>query len=262
VREAATPAIREQILNGFAAQVYLPYMVMAAILVALSVWIVKSPLPDINASEANAQSDGGPGNERNSIFQFPHLWLGALCIFVYVGVEVLAGDAIGTYGKGFHIPTDETKYFTSFTLSAMLLGYIIGVFTIPRVISQELGLAISAVLGISFSAAAYLTTGYTSVYCVAALGLANALMWPAIFPLAIRNLGRLTERGSAIVIMGIAGGAILPYLFASLKDRYDFQAVFLCIAVPCYLYVLYYARRGHKAGQARAAARKTVLRQA
>ena len=190
-----------------------------------------------------------PVQQKSSLFQYPHLWLGALCIFVYVGVEVLAGDAIGTYGKGFGIPADETKYFTALTLSGMLFGYVIGVITIPRLISQEQGLGMSAVLGILFAIAAYLTSGYVSVGFVAALGLANALMWPAIFPLAIRNLGRFTEKGSAILIMGIAGGAILPNLFATLKDHYDFQAVFLAIAVPCYVYILYYALKGHRAGQ-------------
>ncbi len=247
VSAAASVAERDAILNEFAAKVYVPYLVMAGILVLLAIWIIRSPLPEIRAVDANPPA--AAGEQKSSLFQYPHLWLGALCIFVYVGVEVLAGDAIGTYGKGFGIPSDETKYFTALTLSGMLLGYVIGVITIPRLISQEQGLGMSAVLGILFAIAAYLTKGYVSVGFVAALGLANALMWPAIFPLAIRNLGRFTEKGSAILIMGIAGGAILPNLFATLKEHYDFQAVFLAIAVPCYVYILYYALKGHRAGQ-------------
>jgi fucose permease len=144
----------------------------------------------------------------------------------------------------------------------MLLGYVIGVITIPRIISQEQGLGISALLGILFAIAAYLTEGYLSVGFVAALGLANALMWPAIFPLAIRNLGRFTEKGSAILIMGIAGGAILPNLFAVLKEHYDFQAVFLAIAAPCYVYILYYALKGHRAGQPEASKTGSALQSA
>jgi FHS family L-fucose permease-like MFS transporter len=257
VQGAADPLVRESILNEFAAKVYVPYMVMAAILVLLAVWIVRSPLPELKAAEANAQPTGDDtGSARTSIFQFPHLWLGALCIFVYVGVEVLAGDAIGTYGRSLGIPADEAKYFTAFTLTAMLIGYTAGIVAIPKYISQEQGLAISAVLGVLFTLAAYLTTGYASVYCVAALGLANALMWPAIFPLAIRNLGRFTEKGSALLIMGIAGGAILPYIFAHLKEQFHFQAVFLAITVPCYLYILYFALRGYRAGQAAPAAKR------
>lgn len=264
VQAAADPQLRESILNEFAATVYVPYMVMAAILVLLAVWIVRSPLPELKASEVNAQPVGdGAGNARTSIFQFPHLWLGALCIFVYVGVEVLAGDAIGTYGRSLGIPADEAKYFTAFTLTAMLIGYTVGIVTIPKYMSQEQGLAISAVLGVVFALAAYLTTGYTSVWCVAALGLANALMWPAIFPLAIRNLGRFTEKGSALLIMGIAGGAVLPYVFAHLKEQFHFQAVFLAITLPCYLYILYFALRGYRAGQnVRATKRDSALQNA
>jgi FHS family L-fucose permease-like MFS transporter len=95
---------------------------------------------------------------------------------------------------------------------------------------------------------AFMTSGYVSVGFVAALGFANAMMWPAIFPLAIEGLGRLTERGSALLIMGIAGGAIIPQLFALLKQHIDFQLVFLLLMVPCYLYILYYGMRGHRVG--------------
>ena len=96
----------------------------------------------------------------------------------------------------------------------------------------------------------YFTEGYVSVGFVAALGFANAMMWPAIFPLAIKGLGRFTETGSALLIMGIAGGAIIPQLFAVLKQHYDFQLVFMALAVPCYLYILFFARVGHRIGKA------------
>ena len=104
-------------------------------------------------------------------------------------------------------------------------------------------------MGIIFTAAAYFTSGYVSVGFVAALGLANALMWPAIFPMAISGLGRFTEKGSAILIMGIAGGAIIPKAFASLKESYNFQLVFFGLMIPCYLYILYYSLKGYKAGK-------------
>ncbi|HVJ62282.1 MAG TPA: glucose/galactose MFS transporter, partial [Tahibacter sp.] len=172
---------------------------------------------------------------------------------------VLAGDAIGTYGKGFGLPTSQTAYFPSFTLTGMLIGYVVGLFAIPKYLSQERGLAISAVLGIVFCVLAYVTKGYVSVAFIAALGLANALMWPAIFPLAIAGLGRFTETGSALLIMGIAGGALIPSLFARLKDHYDFQLVFLAIAAPCYLYILFYALKGYAAGRRAAATGAAAL---
>ena len=249
VNAATDPLAKEAILNDFAAKIYTPYVIMAVVLVLLGVWILKSSLPEMNSSEANVQQlQADDTKQKNSLFQFPHLWLGALCIFFYVGVEVMAGDAIGTYGKGFGISTDYTKYFTSFTLGAMLLGYIIGLFTIPKYLTQEVALKISALLGIIFTVGAYFTTGYVSVGFVAALGLANALMWPAIFPMAINGLGKFTEKGSAILIMGIAGGAIIPKIFASMKENYDFQLVFCLLMIPCYLYILYYAMKGYKVG--------------
>ncbi|HMV10095.1 MAG TPA: sugar MFS transporter [Cyclobacteriaceae bacterium] len=250
VKHAADFAAREQVLNEFASSIYWPYMIMAVILVALAFWITRSPLPEIKASEVNAEPVGKTQRNKTSILQFPYLLLGAFCIFVYVGVEVMAGDAIGTYGKGFNISSDQTKYFTSFTLVAMLAGYVIGLGAIPKLISQQTALKISAWLGIIFTAAALVSHGYWSVGFVAALGLANALMWPAIWPLAIEGLGRFTERGSALLIMGIAGGAIIPKIFATLKDQYDFQWVFFVIMLPCYLYILYFSIKGHRVGKA------------
>jgi hypothetical protein len=130
----------------------------------------------------------------------------------------------------------------------MLLGYLAGLALIPRFSSQERYWSVSALLGMALAVGAFVTHGYVSVGFVAVLGFANAIMWPAIFPLAIRGLGRLTEIGSALLVMGITGGAIIPQAFAVLKQHYDFQAVFAALMVPCYLYVLYYAWHGHRVG--------------
>ena len=231
---AASPAQREVLLSAFAHKVYVPYLVMAGLLAVLAVAVALSPLPEIS-DRANA--DEAP---RQSLFSHPNLWLGFICIFLYVGVEVMAGDAIGTYGRGLNLPLDQTKYFTSGTLVAMLAGYVVGLAIIPRFVSQARYLAFSAVLGVVFTVAAYATKGYASVGCVAALGFANAMMWPAIFPLGIKGLGRHTETGSAILVMGIAGGAVVPQLFAWLKATHDFQLVFCALMVPSYLYILFF----------------------
>ena len=164
---------------------------------------------------------------------------------------MIAYDAIGAYGRELGMPLDETKYFTSFTLVSMLVGYVIGIITIPKFISQQNALAISAVLGIIFCIAVFSTTGYTAISFIALLGLANALMWPAIFPLAINGLGKFTKIGSALLIMGIAGGALLPLLYTTLKDKgiVSNQVSFLICMLPCYLYILYYAIKGYAAGK-------------
>lgn len=241
----ADSAEKARILGDFAAGIHAPYLLMAAVLALLGFGILFSPLPDLRSEQASA---AGQETASRSLFQFPHVWLGALAIFVYVGAEVMAGDAIGTYGRGFNIPFDQTKYFTAGTLAAMLAGYLAGFAMIPRFFSQQRYLAFSALLGIALTLCAFLTSGYVSVGCVAALGFANAMMWPAIFPLAIRGLGRLIERGSALLIMGIAGGAIIPQAFALLRQTHDFQAVFALLMVPCYAYIAYFALRGHRVG--------------
>jgi MFS transporter, FHS family, L-fucose permease len=247
VKAAPTVAARDVLLNGFAARVYAPYMAMAAVLVVLAIWVVRSTLPEIRPAGAN--DEHAIGHTGRSIFSFPHLWLGVLCLFVYVGVEVMAGDAIGIYGQGLGLPLDATKHFTAYTMFAMLLGYIVGLALIPRFVSQQRYLAVSAVLGVLLTLGTYATTGYASVTFVAALGFANAMMWPAIFPLAIKGLGSHTEVGSAFLIMGIVGGALIPQVFVHLKEAINFQLAFLLVIVPCYLYILYYGLRGHRVGQ-------------
>lgn len=252
--KAADPVTREQLLNEFAARIHTPYMVIAGVLVLLAIWIARSSLPDIESASANSTpARVGGATSTQGITHFPHLWLGVICLFLYVGVEVMAGDAIGTYGASFHLPLDETKFFTAFTLAAMLLGYIAGLLLIPRFVSQQRYLAVSAMLGVLFSIGAYLTHGYVSVGFVATLGFANAMMWPAIFPLAIKGLGALTERGSALLVMSICGGAVVPQLFVHLKELVDFQLAFLLLMVPCYLYILFYGLAGHRVGQPRQA---------
>jgi MFS transporter, FHS family, L-fucose permease len=129
----------------------------------------------------------------------------------------------------------------------MLIGYVVGLLVIPRFASQQSYLAWSAVLGVVLTVGAYATSGYTSVAFIASLGFANAMMWPAIFPLAIRGLGSRTEMASALLIMAISGGALMPYAFGLLKEHVDFQLAYLLLAVPSYLYILFYGVAGWRA---------------
>jgi fucose permease len=151
------------------------------------------------------------------------------------------------------LPLDQTKYFTAFTLVAMLVGYIVGIIAIPRWLSQSTALRICAILGLVFGAGILFTTGYTAILFIALLGLANSLMWPAIWPLALDGLGKFTKIASALLVMGIAGGALLPLLYGGLKDNAHLpNKVAYCVCIlPCYVYILYYAVSGHKAGRSR-----------
>lgn len=163
----------------------------------------------------------------------------------------MAGDIIGTYGHQLSLPSFFVKYGTAFTLGCMLVGYFIGIATIPKIVSQQAALRVCTIVGIIFTVTATFTSGLTSYIFIALLGVANALLWPAIFPLGIKGLGRFTKTGSAIMIMGIAGGAIWPLVYGYLKDQVgiDFQHAFLYAVVPAYLYILYFATKGHTIGK-------------
>jgi len=231
-------------LNELASRVIAPYAIMAAILVVLAILVSYSPLPEIETEEEDASDL--TINEKSYIIEYPNLVLGVISLFLYVGVEVMAGDTIGIYGKSLGIPLSETKNFTAFTLVSMIVGYVIGIAAMPRYISQAKALAISAITGVMFSILSILSHGYVSVLFIALLGLSNALMWPAIWPLAIHGLGRFTKTGSALLIMAIAGGALLPLLYGRLSDCKAIgnqQAYW--ILVPCYLFILFFSTKGY-----------------
>ncbi len=222
--------------------VIMPYGIMTAILVALALWVRFSSLPEVEAEETEEEKSAS----KASVWAYPNLVLGLVAFFLYVGVEVMAGDTIINYGvsKGFSM--DVAKSFTSYTLYGMLAGYIVGIFFIPKYLSQQKALNYSALLGILFSVGAVVLDGYLSVLCIALLGLANALMWPALWPLAIQGLGKFTKLGSALIIMMISGGALVPLLYGSIADRMGDTQTAYAIMVPCYLFILYYATIGHK----------------
>lgn len=247
IEAVVDPVQKAILLTQLSQKIILPYVVLAAISVVVAVLIYFSSLPAIKTGEEKPAAGAAV---KTSVFQFPHLVLGIICLFVYVGVEVMAGDAIGAYGKAMGLPLDQTKYFTSFTLGSMLAGYIIGILTIPKYLSQQAALKYSAILGIILSILVFVTHGYASILCIALMGLANALMWPAIWPLALKNLGKFTETAAALLIMGIAGGAIVPLLYGYLKGapfHLSNQLSFLICMLPAYLYILYYAVKGNLA---------------
>lgn len=245
IAAAAEPAARDALLDRFAAGIHAPYLAMAALLGVAGLGILFSPLPDLRSENAAADAAGASDRLR----QHPHVWLGALAIFACVGTEVMAGDAIGTYASELGLPLDQSKYFTTGTLVAMLAGYVAGFVLSPAYVSQQRYLAASALLGMVLTVAAALAGGYVAIALIAALGFANAMMWPSIFPLGIAGLGPLIKRGSALLIMGICGGALVPQLFAVLRTHYDFRLVFAALMIACYLYILYFALHGHRAGR-------------
>lgn len=239
--QAAEKAIS---LQQLASRAILPYSIMAIVLVLLALLIHYSGLPDMHEDpESNAATNDT--NRKKSIWQYPHLLLGVFSLFCYVGVEVIAVDTIAGYAEKLGLPLSSAKFFASFTLLNMLVGYIIGITCIPRFIKQENALKWSAICGLIFGTAALLTTGILSVSCIALLGLSNALIWPSLWPLAIDGLGRFTKTGASLMIMAVGGGAVFPLLYGYLQDIYSAHAAYLLV-IPIYLVILFYAIYGHK----------------
>jgi len=266
--QAADQATRTTLLNELAGRVIMPYIVMTVILILLGLLIKLAHLPEVD-TDAEDVTSSDSNAKKTSIWQFPHLILGVIALFFYVGVEVIAGDSIIRYGQSIGIPMESAKYFTSLTLLGMILGYVSGIIFIPRYLSQVTALKLCTIFGVIFSLGAILIPSHIvftipfidimtfhsielvlpiTVLFVALLGLANSLVWPAMWPLTLAGLGRFTKTGSAFLIMAIAGGAVLPLLYGKLAVSFSTQSAYW-ICVPAYLIVMYYAFIGHKAGK-------------
>ena len=233
-------------LDILASRVVGPYLVMAIILFGLGIMVLKAHLPEINPEEESPVNS--IGGERTSVFAYPHLVLGVLCIFVYVGVEVIAIDTIGLYGQYQGFDLNTAGKFSIYSLIGLTAGYLLGIILIPKYLLQRTALVISATLGFLFAVAALFTDGWLSILFIVLLSFAHALMWPSIWPLAIDRLGRFTKLGSALLIMGVVGGAILPLVYGALADSTNRQAAYW-ITLPCYIYILFYAAVGYKVGK-------------
>ncbi len=265
--QAADAITRATLLDELARRVIMPYIVMAVVLVLLGLLLKFVHLPDID-TEAEDEAVGEVNVKKTSIWQFPHLILGVLALFFYVGVEVIAGDTIIRYGQSLNIPMDSAKYYTSLTMLAMILGYVMGIIFIPKYLKQANALKICTIIGVFLALGAVLTPASVAfkmpfidlvtfkslelvlpltVLFVALMGFANALVWPAVWPLALNGVGRFTKTASAMLIMAIAGGAILPLVYGKLAVSFSTQAAYW-ICIPCYLVIMYFAFFGHKVG--------------
>ena len=241
-------AEKEIALSEVALKVVNPYIGIVIALLLLALWISKVNLPEVSGDEEETGDHHAISEGKKSAWGFPHVVLGFVTLFLYVGVEVLAGDTIINYGKFIGVPLTQASFFPGLTMISMVVGYIIGIIAIPKVISQETALKLCASLGIVFTFGIVFTSGMTSLYFVALLGLANSLIWPAIWPLALKGVGKFTSAASGILVMGIAGGAVIPPLYGLLSHHIGAHQAYW-IALPCYLFILYYAIIGHKAGK-------------
>ncbi|MCI1323297.1 MAG: glucose/galactose MFS transporter, partial [Acetobacter fabarum] len=235
------PVQRLSVQQDFLNSVYWPYMGMAFFLALTALWVLRSSLPEIRTDICKNRSS------KTSFIKIllsslnTRTLLGAGAMFFYVGVEVLSGDAVGTYAQGFGISLDQTKFFTSLTLFFMLCGYVAGLVLSPRLITQERYLPLSCLCGGLLSVGAWVTHGYISVACVTLLGFANSMIFPSLFPLALKGSGQHTAQVSAFLVMAYCGGGVVPQLFVHLKPVMGFQAAFTCLALLSYALITLYA---------------------
>lgn len=251
-------ADRALALDTLSERLIRPYLFLAGSLVVLAAYVKFSPLPDPVFENGTSSTDSS-----KSVFRHPNLVLGVVALFFAMGAEVIAGDTIGIFGR--QLGLENFASLTAYTMAFMMCGYVLGLVLIPRVLSQEGALAASAILGIILSfmiiGADLESTGIwdtlfswldvpvlpNAVFMVALFGLANALVWPAVWPLALRGLNAAeTGTGSALLIMGIAGGAILPVVFGAFADSSADPRSPYWLMLPCYVVILYYAVHGHK----------------
>jgi FHS family L-fucose permease-like MFS transporter len=242
-----TGAAKATELDTLAARVIQPYMILASILAVLAVIIYFIKMPEVHEEETNVDSE--LSKSKSSIFQFPHLLLGALAIFFYVGVEVISYDTFAGFGEHLGYKLDVARNFATYTGYALLAGYIFNIVAIPSFISQQKAMFWLTILSMVLVILSVFTTGKTAVVCFMLLGFSNAIMWPAIWPLAIDGLGKFTKLGSALLIMGIVGGAILPPLYGKISELINNKQMAYLIMIPAYLFILYYAMAGHKVGR-------------
>ncbi|PID89114.1 MAG: glucose/galactose MFS transporter [Bacteroidia bacterium] len=222
-----------------------PFYIIIAVFLLLGVLALVANLPEVKAAGEDEDSveDCPYAANKTSVWQFPHLLLGVLALFLYVGVETISLGTLVDYAKDLNLTNAEL--YAWIAPIGMVIGYICGIVFIPKYINQAQALRICASLAIFGALMVVLMPAAYSIYFVIFMALGCSLMWPALWPLAMTDLGKFTKSGSSLMVIAIVGGALVPTLYGWLKDIVGAQnAYWLC--VPCFLYILYYGLQGHK----------------
>jgi glucose/galactose transporter len=254
---AALPSMDEAAkniaLDELVRRVILPYSILSGLMIMVGLFIRFSVLPEIDTENETKELAASHAGKKN-VFQFPYLVLGAIALFLHVGTQVIAIDTIIGYAGSMGLDLIEAKTFPSYTLTATIIGYTVGIFCIPRFINQTNALRICTLTGMILSLCVLFVPGKIemgghtvnlSICFLFLLGLPNALIYAGIWPLAIRDLGRFTKTGSSILIMGLAGNAILPLIYGKLADHAGLKQAYW-VLIPCFIYLVFYAFYGHK----------------
>ena len=237
--------IGKETTDTLISDLYLPFYIIIGVFLLLGVISLMAPLPEVKAAgeDPDSAEESSYAASKTSIWQFPHLLLGVLALFLYVGVETVALGTLVDYATWLELPNASSYAWIS--PIGMVLGYICGIIFIPKYLSQANALMICAVLGIAGSILVVLTPADMSIWFIALIAIGCSLIWPAIWPLAMADLGKFTKTGSSLLVMAIAGGAIIPTAYGFLKDVVGAQNSYW-IALPIFVYILYYGVSGYK----------------
>ena len=227
------------------ADIIFPFYVLAGIFVILGLLVWLSPLKEIpfGEQESDEEASDSADEGKTSIWQFPHLILGSIALFMYVGIETIAMASSVDYAVSLALPNPEQ--YALIPSIGMVAGYVFGIVMIPKYLSQSGALRLHSWIAISGTLGVVLLPPRLSVYAVMIVTFGCSVMYPAIFPLALKGLGRFAKTGSSILVACIAGGSVIPLLYGFLKDWVGSQAAYW-IGIPCFLFIMYYAYIGYR----------------
>jgi FHS family L-fucose permease-like MFS transporter len=224
-----------------AAAVQVPYLMLAAALLVLAAIFALLKLPTVAEHHQSEIADADAG----SAWQYSHLVLGALGIFVYVGGEVAIGSFLVNFLGEPHIaglPEATAAAYISYYWGGAMVGRFIGAVVMQKIAAGKV-LAFNAVAAAILVIVAMTMSGAVAMWSILAVGLFNSIMFPTIFSLAVTGLGRYTSQGSGVLCLAIVGGAIVPLLQGVLADTIGLQLSFI-LPVFCYVYICYYGLKG------------------
>ena len=252
----------EAIRQHLAEQVILPYIIITAVFILLVIFIKLAKLPRIE------NTDNGTDSQTTPLFsrKYTYLWLGVLAIFFYVGAEVVSIDFLVSYGTSHGLAEKACKSFPTYAMFALIVGYFVGLLTVPKMISQRHALIVNLIIAACLAGVAIYSQSLIKLFqphldpesaanlsfqlslaCIIMLSFAHAIMWPAIWPLSIHDLGKHTELASGLLVMACAGGGVMSLIYGKLCElpQVGHQKAYLLLFV-CYIYILFFATYGYK----------------
>ncbi|WP_278381790.1 sugar MFS transporter [Pseudoalteromonas distincta] len=228
-----------------AESVQLPYLLLAAMLILLAGIFAWLKLPDI-MSEQKAEAEKSEAIE-GSAWQYRHLVLGAVGIFMYVGAEVAIGSFLVSFLAQENIAglkENVAAHYITYYFGGAMVGRFIGAAVMQKLPAGKV-LGFNATMAIILVIIAMSTSGQLAMWSILLVGLFNSIMFPTIFSLALNGLGKHTAQGSGILCLAIVGGAIVPLLQGALADSVGVQLSYV-LPILCYIFIVFYGLRGSK----------------